>query len=882
LAGEITRSDPKKYAAGEHGMEGAIADIYRKQAGIAPPAVTPKPTMSIATAFKEGIQHRTSWTDILKDDGADDATAAILGGGLDIFVDPSWLVTPFKVLSLAGKPVSAVIKGLREVAATKPLIKGMDDIIGRVAEGLAKQGFATTEKMRRYKEVARTARDALQTIKNECTDFTRELTKKVPAAERKVITAFIDLGAPVTKPLGKKTTTVMPAVDVAGKEMGRVRQPEKFVAAARLALLDNAADAGMDVGRIQSYAARAMELDNNLGRGLVKAGLMSEETRKLWQGGHIRRAYLMFEDTQAYINTVKDVDPKAAMLLQSLKDAQDAIITGSKPARGARAIAPRKDIVEAARVKMGEITDAGYLFGRGSSIALEATERAMVQKAVADTFAIPLNAVTEAQAMGLRVFPDVPAWGALAGKAVPEAIFRDMNYFARNPKTTFMRWVSAWKFGKVIANLATWSRNIYSTLLQNDAIAGLPIYRLDIYANAAKDILTKSPMWQEVRNAGTLFESTLTQAELGNLMKALDTAKTPAQGFRGVAQALTNMGKTGAGLAGRGYQFIEQWGKMSAYRFARLEGKAVEEAVKLAEKAGFNYADVPRWVEHFRSGRAGIGTVPFLTYPYKAIPAMAEAALKNPARITRWFKTTSAVETLKSDIKADAERKYLPGYAQSGSWVRLPIEDDEGNHLWLDMTYILPMSDLNETAHLTSTGAQPGFASFPFFDVVADLTRNQSRFTGKPLYPKGATRPEITKAVVQYIVDFLAPPMVTRNLRNVMDAWKGIPTWDGRKQSVGWAVAGAVAGIRTRAFNLPDEYANRIREIDKKIRDTQYHLADVLSDPRLSEKAKETVFEDAMKQIDAYVDALEALTSEGGPEIPSPQTPQKNTSPKGK
>lgn len=650
-------------------------------------------------------------------------------------------------------------------------------------------------------------------------------------------------------------------------EMRRVRQDAQAVAKARSAILQKAAAKGMDPDKLQKAMFKAINLDNRLGRLLVDSNLMSKETFDVWQGGHLRRLYMMFENPEEYVKAIKDTSPLLAAEIQSALERIAPFRQGSKPAKGAKAVYTREEIDAARRAGMGEVNDVAYRMGRQGVITLGAVQKKKVLDKVAEAFAVEVKPGMDPLQMGLRIFPNEPtAWGPLAGKAVPAAIYHDLNYFARKPEgwqQLSSKLVGAWKYGKVILNPGTWGRNIMSNFLLADAIAGLPIYRVDIYAEALKDLATKSGLWDEARNATTLLENTFTQHELGPVMNALLQAKSPAQGFRAASTRLLGVAQRTAGGLAQGYQFVEQWGKMAVYRYARSQGKTIEEAAKLAEKALFDYGDVPRWVDMLRSGRLGPVTVPFLTFSSKAIPAVTEAALKNPARVTRWAKTMAGVESLAGKPGENAQqRAVLPDYVQKGQWVRLPIKDANGDNLWLDMTYILPMNDLNEASGILGTGAQPGFMSLPFIDAFGDLTRNVSRFSGRPIWKAGSTKSEISKAVVTYITDFLAPPLAGKNLRTIIGAWRKIPDWNGRQQSLASALAGSFAGLKTRSFDINDEYISRVREVQRKIADTRTHLRSVLSDPRLSEERKQKVWQDALKQIETYVEALNVLVGE--------------------
>ncbi|MEW6016504.1 MAG: hypothetical protein AB1760_00355 [Pseudomonadota bacterium] len=998
--------EPQTYLSG-----GFLSDVFDVLgtgaygiAGMARGALQGQP---LGRSFIEGVKHRTSWRDVLAENVQVPQTSTqrfirgAVGTGLDILLDPAWLLTPAKVAKTLAVPAKAGFEALKTAEATRPLAEGAEGLVRAGAQRLAKMGFRTTEEMRNLKAIQKAVRTKLQPVHNEIADFVRE-TSKLSLPEREVVGELIDAGAPVMKEVPKTAeaakataaaqtaaatrrvvtqaakpaaeeglpfvgkaaaegataakppasvrrvvrpqpgltgigevpgmaaprevgsieagvskalrkpgaTVKVPGLDigktgarVAGAveefvpearpaatkaaietEMRRIRQEPQAVAAARAAILAKAAERGLDTGKLQKVMFKAINLDDKLGRLLVENGLMSRETFDLWQGGHLRRLYMMFENPEEYVRAIQDTSPLLAAEIQSSIERNAPFRQGSKPAKGAKAVYTRKEIDAAQRAGMGEVKDIAYRMGRQGVITLGAVQKKQVLDEVAKAFAVDVKPGMNPLQMGLRVFPDdAKAWGALAGKAVPEAIYHDLNFYARKPEgwqQLSSKLVGAWKFGKVILNPATWVRNIMSNFLLADAIAGLPIYRLDVYAEALNDLATKSEMWNEARNATTLLQNTFTQRELQPVMDALARAKSPGQGIRSAASRLLEASKNAAGGLAQGYQLAEQWGKMAVYRFARSQGKSIEEAAKLAEKALFDYGDVPRWVEMLRSGRLGPVTVPFLTFSYKAIPAMAEAAMKNPARITRWAKTMAGVESLAGRPSQNAkERGVLPEYVRQGQWVKLPIRDRNGDNLWLDMTYILPMNDLNETSGILGAGAQPGFMSLPFIDALGDITRNKSRFTGRPIWKDGATRAEIQKAVVTYVTDFLAPPVLGKNLRTIVAAWRNIPDWDGRQRSLASALAGAFAGLKTRSFDLGSEYTSRVQEVQKKIADTRTHLRSVLSDPRLSEREKEKVWQDALRQIDAYVDALDVLTGQAPAVQPKNKVPLPEPSP---
>ena len=96
----------------------------------------------------------------------------------------------------------------------------------------------------------------------------------------------------------------------------------------------------------------------------------------------------------------------------------------------------------------------------------------------------------------------------------------------------------------------------------------------------------------------------------------------------GTAKVMGLLAKSGPAA----YQAAEVSMKSVVYSAARDRGESIESAGELAEKALFNYSEVPpgiRWARNYYS--------PFVTFTYKAIPALATAVARKPWKLAPYY-----------------------------------------------------------------------------------------------------------------------------------------------------------------------------------------------------------------------------------------------------
>jgi len=151
--------------------------------------------------------------------------------------------------------------------------------------------------------------------------------------------------------------------------------------------------------------------------------------------------------------------------------------------------------------------------------------------------------------------------------------------------------------------------------------------------------------------------------------------------------------------------------------------------------------------------------VPFISYTYRVIPLLAETAAVNPHKFAKWAAVGYAMNNLgqymtddkegtaldREVVRKDLARNMFGGIPVIGDLmpytnIRLPVNDSNGNAVYLDVARWLPGGDIFEQRN---TGA--GFTGLPgnfqpggvYFDLLANLGFKKDPFTGQDLEDLG-------------------------------------------------------------------------------------------------------------------------------------------------
>lgn len=337
-------------------------------------------------------------------------------------------------------------------------------------------------------------------------------------------------------------------------------------------------------------------------------------------------------------------------------------------------------------------------------------------------------------------------FGELAGKWMHEIPAQDVINFQRPvdeiiPGTAKV--VGTWKAFMAPRNPATQARNFFGNMMLAHIAGDLGPWRMDTYWTALEDMLKVRGVMKGVPKylpsdaetlstpmhaLGTMVKSEISDVIGPNEARAiLDSVK----GKKSLTGLLDAANKIFKGMDDA-YDFSEKWFKHAVYIGGVQRGLGMEAAEDLAQKALFNYSEVPRLIDVLRR----TGAAPFITYPYKALPLLAKETIRNPQRIAFWGrKLPEAVTAMNPEAERRAYYEYnsLPDYVKEG-FVRLPTSKSQ----YLAFAPYFPFNEMMGVP----TGADPVSAiaegmlgvSGPGVQFGIDLATGRQNFTGYPLY----------------------------------------------------------------------------------------------------------------------------------------------------
>lgn len=336
----------------------------------------------------------------------------------------------------------------------------------------------------------------------------------------------------------------------------------------------------------------------------------------------------------------------------------------------------------------------------------------------------------------------------------------------------YQKWfMTPWKASKIILRPATHVRNTLSNLILND-IGGLPFYRADVYMDGLKGMRAGSSEWKDfVRMTGA--GGTWSQQELYQLESGLRYGATMWDKLYNV---FNKVAEPGRGL----YQAEENMFKFSKYLYnIREQGMSKAEAALDAMKWTFNYAETTPFI-----AKTGKYAIPFVRWWSKALPMIAEAAVKHPVRVAKWIALgrelqLQAIQAVGlTDGEWDAIHDKLPEYIQNGLFLLMPWRDQKGRLNLLNLTYIVP--GIGDIAEIYQRSLPELALQNPIVTIGATLL-SKVKYGGAPLYFDWEDPGTKWAKAAAYIWEQLSPAIVPggtdwNNLWDAIVEKEGAPT----------------------------------------------------------------------------------------------------------
>jgi len=494
-------------------------------------------------------------------------------------------------------------------------------------------------------------------------------------------------------------------------------------------------------------------------------------------------------------------------------------------------------------------------------------------RAVADRMDTLANAaiarLERAELDGFKQIPDTPSYGALRGLWVRNEIYEDLvgaaNFIDPNSAEAWMRkWsgkiTRAWKTSKVALNPPSHFRNMMGNSIMMQ-LGGVPFRTQPLRMVQAINSLRHKDRFYQVAKKYGMFEATFANVELARIadewLSLQDTKGSHFGKLNAMAGRVTN-------AIGDLYQFEEALFKLMKLRHNIEQGMEEGDAMIDAHKWLFDYSLVPRWVRWMRNAPLG---VPFLTYTYKAVPRMLEAAILTPHRYLPYIAAVYALKELLEyafDVDDDDLKKLkqaYPSYMENkGGLMLLPTRDANGNLQLFDMGYIVPWGMAADVARqgehmeggmiLDSLGIMSG----PIADNIAAWKTGIDPFTRKPIVnPSDSTKDQM-KQRLWYAWSLAAPPFLTPSGAGgkLYDYATGaVDKRTGEQKLTGGQVAARFFGLTIYPVNPQKSRDTNIYFMQKEIDEMQFRERQLTRDKNLDAAGKAEIhkaFREMVKQ----------------------------------
>jgi len=564
-----------------------------------------------------------------------------------------------------------------------------------------------------------------------------------------------------------------------------------------------------------------------------------------------------------------------------------------------------RDYTRKERDDMGEIRDSMFRFVMGYNKSQRDIALGRLYESLATNYASRTEKEGYVQVPATNVEDTfAKRYGKLAGKWVPAEILDQLVAFdttMQNDLTKiYLKGLSMWKEGKTVLNPVAHANNILSNLTMAH-FAGVSYWDGHKYVGAIADLVKGNAMVDEAKEAG-LFGGTFNRAELMDAMP--EPLRALAQMSESKAKQSVDMIWNALSLflrkpMGKAYSAEDDFFRYMIYRDARNKGLSPDDAVDYSLKYMFSYDDMPKGARFLRDMPLGL---PFFSYTYKVVPALANTALEHPFRYAapavaiytanaimysiaaslgggddeEWWTVIQRYVTdpdFREQVKdmEKQERENLPPWMKGASLslgteksIRLGMDDLTNMPVFLDVSRMFPGGDLFD-AHNNAGGVPllaPITPNSPILTIASAMLFNKDTFRGQELVTKTDTSAEAAQKRLAWMWKQMTPAIAVGNTHferamNVIANVTGNPVnvglaeytgigKDGVPITPGYAAMQTV-GIKARPIDLDtsekiqkSQTKGLIRELDIQIKKLQRleNKGAISSDTAEAEKEK--------------------------------------------
>lgn len=518
----------------------------------------------------------------------------------------------------------------------------------------------------------------------------------------------------------------------------------------------------------------------------------------------------------------------------------------------------RKDLSEDVLKKLGEIKEPALPTAiRVKQISESVANESLFKKVAANKEWSADTNVTGT----MKQIPNSPKFGSLRNKWVIPEIAGDINAIkgigsdVLNNIPIYSKFMSSWKFGKVVLNPATHARNTLTNTILLDLSGVNHIRQAELFPKVVEDYIKKGPIYQKAVEHGAIGNEFI-----GGDIKAIKDWYMAGSGSN--TQRWLNVLKTPFDKAGDLYRAEEQIAKLIKFQHGVEAGIHPKLAAKDAQKWLFDYNKIPDAVKVTKLA------APFFTFTYKAVPRVAEALMDNPLRVYKYKALFDAVNTTSQKTMGMTpeqyakEKKSLPPWVLQGlggmpTNLMLPYKDKDGRSQWLNLEYLLP---LGQAPDIFEQGVLKGGISNPVYNLISDLDKNTD-FKGQAIVPVGATKKEAAMKTIQYIYKTLAPSFAPAigeleggySWEKVSKAIQGVPDYAGRLRDLGPVMLDVLAGIKITPVDVKEANQFKMADYQKQYQDLRKQAIKIMSpayNPKLRDRDLNSIYKKVQKISD--------------------------------
>lgn len=492
------------------------------------------------------------------------------------------------------------------------------------------------------------------------------------------------------------------------------------------------------------------------------------------------------------------------------------------------------------RRAVGLVDEANLVLPESIEQGIRFASTDMMLKKTAE-FAMDFPSESVAKAADFRLIPNTAKYGDLAGKYVPDVVFDDIVGLTEPGGGMMRQALNNWKKLKLFSplNFAPNARNMIGDMTANSLVEGGPsVIRQIALMPKAIDDYWKGGRYTKLLTEKGVFASKYASQE-GRRQLASAMGKQADGGVMDLVTKATdkftskslNTRIPGVGFGTEAYGYTSDIGKMvQIIHQVEKNGLSIDDAIKMADKATFDYAKLPVSLRKYRDN-----LMPFMTYKYFATQLVWDTFLNRTGKITKLTQARRAVEGLTAD---QANEEDLPDYIKNNRafHIRTPFKDSANNPRYFDLSYVHPMGDLQ------NMGASDFLLGNPFIKAPFELGFNKNTFTGGKIFNETDTKSEKAATAAKYLISQFgpnAPYWIDQSGRNtILDAARGIPNSQKNKPQLGYELAAKMGGIKLREINPKVQKKNNKYGVSQKEQEIKSRIKKIKNDENMDAEKK--------------------------------------------